>query len=403
MKLSRIWGQEILDSRGWPTLSVTAESDSGNRASFGVPAGQSTGRHEAVELRDGGDRYEGLGVQGCLNQLERLKSKLHGQPLGDQERFDDLLIGLDGTSNKSHLGGNTMLGLSGVYLRLSAYEAKQAVWEYIAQILGSQPAFPRLFANLINGGKHAPGLDIQELMAVPIETRPAEAVPLIQKIYRLLGERLSAEYGPSARLIGDEGGYAPAGISHAAAWRMLRDVAGDKADLACDAAANNLVSGSGYQFEGRELSAMELAEIYGRWGSDFGLISVEDPFAEEDSAAYKLLASSRDDLNVIGDDLTVTNSKRILSEAKKATIQGTIIKPNQTGTITETFKAIEAAREANIDIIVSHRSGETNDDFVADLAYGAAANGLKLGAPARGERIAKYNRLLTIELEVDSG
>jgi enolase len=413
-KITEVLAREILDSRTTPTIEVTMKAGE-LRATFSTPSGASTGTHEAHELRDGdAARYGGKGVRGCVQAIEALRGELVGRELGDQAGFDVWLIERDGTPNKDKLGGNTILALSGVYLRLSAVARGLEVWQLVNELLNAtargeaaKPAFPRIYANLVNGGKHAPGLDVQEFMVVPRETRPSLAVPAIAAVYSALGAELKAKYGPFAHLVGDEGGYVPAGAKHADIWQMLRAAApAADFDLACDVAASSLavdddVSGdSGYHFEGATLTRVQLADIYRGWAAEHNLLSVEDPFAEADRTGFALVdaaSSPAPTFFVVGDDISVTSAERITELAAAGLIGGVIIKPNQIGTVTETIAAVQAAHAHSVKVVVSHRSGETNDDFVADLAYGVGAFGLKIGAPARGERVAKYNRLLAIE------
>jgi enolase len=412
-KITEVRAREILDSRTTPTIEVTLWADDA-RATFSTPSGASTGKHEAHELRDGdAARYGGNGVRKCVEIVEKLRAELIGRELGDQAGFDAWLIAQDGTPNKDKLGGNTILALSGAYLRLSAVVRGLEVWQLVAELAETTPAFPRIYANVVNGGKHAPGLDVQEFMVVPREARPSVAVPQVVAAYVALGLELKSKYGPFARLVGDEGGYVPAGAKHADIWQMLRAAApAANYDLACDVAASSLavdddVSGEdGYKFEGAQISRQQLADVYRVWARDYNLLSIEDPFAEDDRAGFALLgaaATSAPAANtdptpfVVGDDISVTSAERITELAAAGLIGGVIIKPNQIGTVTETLAAVRAAHAHSVKVIVSHRSGETNDDFVSDLAYGVGAFGLKIGAPARGERVAKYNRLLAIE------
>jgi len=418
-KITKVRAREILDSRTTPTIEVTLWAGE-TSATFSAPSGASTGKNEAHELRDGDSaRYGGKGVRGCVEIVEKLSAELVGRELGDQAGFDAWLIAQDGTPNKDKLGGNTLLALSGAYLRASAVARGLEVWQLVAELMGSgapgsapggaptptpapSPAFPRIYANLVNGGKHAPGLDVQEFMVIPRETRPSLAVPQVAAVYAALGKELTTKYGPFAHLVGDEGGYVPAGAKHADIWQMLRAAApADQFDLACDVAAGSLAVGddltgdSGYRFEGATLTRAQLADVYRSWAAEYHLLSVEDPFAEADRAGFALLGQQS--FFVVGDDISVTSAERITELTAAGLIGGVIIKPNQIGTVTETLAAVRAAHAHSVKVIVSHRSGETNDDFVADLAYGVGAFGLKIGAPARGERVAKYNRLLAIE------
>lgn len=396
MHIKSVNARQILDSRGQPTLEVAMTSQAGHEAVFGVPAGASTGKQEAPENRDGGTDYDGLGVNDCVRQIQLLSDELAGQPLGDQASFDAPLI-----ANKSKYGSNTTLGLSGAYCRLSATASERTLWAYLAELAGTQQAFPRLYANLVNGGKHAPGLDIQEIMIVPRATGPKRAIEQIHRFRGKLANALQKDYGLSSVLIGDEGGFVPQGADHAGVLAIYHQIIvdmGGEIDIALDVAASSLYDRGHYNFEGRSVSADDLQSWYLQTSQD--VLSIEDPFDEDDLAAHRQLAQQQPGFFIVGDDSTVTSANRINQLAGQRVIGGVIIKPNQVGTIYETLEAIKAAHDHNIKIIISHRSGETNDDFIADLAYGVGAFGLKLGAPVRGERVSKYNRLLKIEEEI---
>ncbi|MCE7936879.1 phosphopyruvate hydratase [Candidatus Saccharibacteria bacterium CPR2] len=397
MKITDIKAREILDSRGNPTLEVSMMNDKGQSVVFGVPSGASTGEKEALERRDGDiNRYNGMGVKNCVDEIENnLKEGLMRIPLGDQSEFDGALATFDPSEKKEKLGANTMLGLSGAYLKLSALSSGQKLWQYISEISKSGPSLPRIYANLINGGKHAPGLDIQEVMVVPKETRPSVAVEQIVSFRRELAKKLSEEYGESSLLIGDEGGFVPQNARHAKVLAIFSSIEGDF-EIALDVAASSFYENGKYHFEGKDVTAEELGGWY--QANSNNILSVEDPFEEHDSESFANLASNAS-FFVIGDDLTVTSATLIDEFATKSAISGVIIKPNQIGTISETLAAVAAAQASDVKIIVSHRSGETNDDFIADLACGIGAFGIKIGAPVRGERVAKYNRLLQIEKE----
>lgn len=396
MRIDRVKARQILDSRGNWTLEVTLASRD-LTVSCSVPDGSSTGRHEARVRRDDDGR-----LSSALRTIERITPRLIGQAIGDQTAFDQFLLKLDPSPTKAELGGNVTLALSGAYLKLSALAQRRPLWRYIAELTGSKPDWPRLYANLVNGGKHAPGLDIQEFMVVAQPVAPSQAIARLRQVYQQLKERLVKRFGPAAQLVGDEGGFAPAGATHQQILDLLRELLAETSlDLAIDAAATSFSSGPGqYRFEGYEVSSRHLAELYQAWAKRYRLLSIEDPFAEDDTDGFQLLRQAHPDLMVIGDDLTTTNAERITTAAETNLIGGVIIKPNQIGTITETFAAITAARAQKLTVIASHRSGETLDDLVADLAVGIGAAGFKLGAPARGERVAKYNRLIKIEEEM---
>lgn len=409
MNIKQITPYQILDSRGEPTIMVRMVSDSGNSAEFAVPAGASRGANEAAEKRDGGADFNGKGVTSCLDIITQvIAPKFIGYPLNQQDDFDGLLIALDGSEKKANLGGNTLLGLSGAYLKLSALENEKPLWQYIAETNQTTPEFPRLFANIIGGGKHAPGLDIQEYMVVPATNTPGDAIKVIYNVYHTIQKVMQNLYGPSAKLVGDEGGLAPIGTNTEVileAFSQLNSKMQEKFDIALDAAANTFYKDGLYTIENQQLHASDLLKLYESWNTKFPIFSIEDPFAENDVEGIELLKTlprPEKPFLIIADDYTVTNKERIEELQKSELFDGVIIKPNQVGTITETFEAIKAARASKAKIIISHRSGETNDDFVVDLAYGVGAMGMKLGAPMRGERVAKYNRLLEIQADLDA-
>lgn len=409
MNIKQITPYQILDSRGQPTIMVRMVSDSGKSAEFAVPSGASLGADEATEKRDNSTDFGGLTVLENLTTItDVIAPKFIGYPLQQQDDFDGLLIALDGSTKKENLGGNTILGLSGAYLKLSALEAEKPLWQYIAEENQTSPEFPRLFANIIGGGKHAPGLDIQEYMIVPANNNPKEAIKTIYDVYHTIQNVMQNLYGPSAMLVGDEGGLAPIGTNTEVileAFTQLNSKFEQKFDIAIDAAANSFYKDGVYTIETQQFHASDLLKLYEEWNAKFPIMAIEDPFAEGDVEGVEMLKTlpkPEKPFMIIADDYTVTNKDKIVSFASDELFDGIIIKPNQVGTITETFEAIKAARSTKSKVIISHRSGETNDDFIVDLAYGVGAMGIKLGAPVRGERVAKYNRLLEIQSDLDS-
>ncbi|MBI2798574.1 hypothetical protein HYX70_04805 [Candidatus Saccharibacteria bacterium] len=404
MNIKHISAVQILDSRGVPTLRVNIVSDSGKTATFSVPSGQSRGKDEAVEKRDGGETYGGMGVTNCIKVItEVLAHKFTGYPLAQQEDFDSLLIALDGTPNKQNLGSNTILGLSAAYLKLSAAEQNKPVWQYIAEVDGTSPEFPRLFATIFGGGKHAPGVSIEEFMAVPQTNQPLQAVAQIDEVYHTAQTIMQNLYGPSALLSSDDGGLAPVGANIEVMLEAMSQLAtkqAQKFDVAIDAAANSFFADQTYQVEAQKLHASDLNKLYQDWHKKFGLYAIEDPFAESDLEGLEIIKGMPKDNKeflIIADDYTVSNGKKIEELNKDKIFDAIVIKPSQIGSISETFAAIKAARSTSAKVIISQRLGETNDDLIVDLAYGIGAMGLKIGAPVRGERVAKYNRLLEIE------
>lgn len=402
MTITKIDATEILDSRGEPTIEVTMFCNDIS-STFGVPAGASTGKKEAHELRDGGERYGGKGVKKAIARIAEITPKLIGFELFNQSKFDQLLIDLDGTPNKSKLGGNSIVGLSLAYTQLSAAVKKVPLWQYLSSSYGTTPGFPRLFANLVNGGKHAPGLDIQEFMIVTKTTVIVAGIERIQKFRRLLKAEVAEAFGSGAELVGDEGGFAPTGAKAEQILKIFHSINAEVSnsfDIAIDAAASSFYNDGKYKFENNELTSNQLLDLYLSCSSKYGMVSVEDPFAEDDIRAWEELAKTKHGFRVIGDDLTVTNATLTDKFAKSGLIDGVIIKPNQIGTLTETINTIKTANDNNINVIVSHRSGETTSSFISDLAYAVGAYGIKIGAPVRGERVAKYDRFLEIVKEI---
>lgn len=400
MKITDVRSLQILDSRGTPTIEVRLTSSKGATAKYSVPAGASKGEKEAMELRDGGDSYHGQGVRNAVELImTQLKPEILRRDFTDQKHFDDWLQTIDPSPQKIELGGNTTLALSGAFAHLAAHENKQALWEYFQTISTRTPAFPHIFANLVNGGKHAPGLDIQEFMIVPKNITPSIAIAQIYEYHAKLQEMLAQKFGASAKLVGDEGGMAPAGAKAEDILEMMNDLRqqSDKLAIALDVAASSFYSGGSYIFEGQKLSSKDWSARLSGLASKYNIASLEDPFAEVDEEAFIDYSSAHPTGLIIGDDITVTDSKRIAELAEKKAIRGVIIKPNQIGTVSEAISAITTAQKHKLAVIISHRSGETNDHLIVDLAYGFAADAVKIGAPRRGERVEKYNRLLEIE------
>lgn len=409
MGIKNIIPTQVLNSRGEPTLKVKMIAENGVSAWFIVPAGASVGAGEAQKKLDEGDSYGGKAVTACIDLINNvIAPKFIGYPVEHQDDFDSLLIALDGSENKENLGANTILALSGAYFKLGAKLSKKPLWQYIAESRNTNPEFPRIYANMVGGGKHAPGLDIQEFMIIPKSNQPIEAVELISQVYGALKNIMVSLYGPAAKLVGDEGALAPTGARTEVvleAFANLNSKMESKFEIALDVAANSFFDGQAYNFEGQSIHASDLLATYEDWNAKFDLYSIEDPFAETDLEGLELLKTIPKDKKpflVVADDYTVTNATKIAEFATEQIFDGVIIKPDQVGSITEMFAAIDAARQAGDEVIISHRSGESNDDFLVDLAYGVGAFGIKIGAPCRGERIAKYNRLLEIQYAQDA-
>lgn len=399
-----ITGEEVRDSRGNPTLSITVSGSDGSTGTFAVPSGASTGTHEAHELRDGEAPHGGMTQ--ALSLLEKeIAPALAGKSLYAQEDADRVLLLLDGTPNKKRLGGNTLIGVSIALLKAAAASKKKEVWQYLhdAYWSGKKAAFPRLYANLVNGGKHAAtALAFQEYHVVPKTTNMRDSSSLIARIQERLGEEIIRQFGPVKT--GDEGGYALSVSDIEKPLLLFRNAVfelglKEQVDFALDVAASSFFNPGQreYVVGGAAYDVPKLADLYRYVSAKYSLLSLEDPFDEEDFAAFASLREHIGNTFRVGDDLTTTNKERLLRAIKERSVDAIIIKPNQIGTLTETVETMRLAEENGIRCIISHRSGETLDPFIADLAYASGAFGLKLGARGPAEREAKYARLLAIE------
>lgn len=400
-EITRLQAREIFNSRGVPTIEVQVSTDMVS-ATCGVPSGASTGSAEAQELRDGTDRFAGLGVRKAVRSVtESIAPNVVGMAVGDQLAIDKTMIELDGTENKHQLGSNAILGVSIAAAKAAAKERSTTLASYLRSQYDIEPpqeAFPRILANLINGGEHATGSKqaFQEFMVIPQATNPHEAAAVVFSVQRALKNTLTDRYGGYG--IGDEGGYTlPVGDAQEALSLLKEAVDRQKFEvtLGIDVAANSFFADGKYQLEGCSKSAEELADHISQLADRFPLSYIEDPFVEDDFSSYQILKGMVDP-TVVGDDLTVTNPERISRAAEEGSIDGVIIKPNQIGTLTETCRAVKTARKHELVCFASHRSGETNDSFIADLAVGLGCAGVKIGALQRGERVAKYNQLLNL-------
>jgi enolase len=412
VRLTGLSAQEVLDSRGNPTVSVTAYTDSGSGTAI-VPSGASTGKHEAVELRDGdASRYGGKGVQKAVWNVENeIAEKLIGIDISDQSALDATLIALDGTRDKSRLGANAILGVSLAGARAAAQAMDTPLYRYLG---GAQAhLLPLPMANILNGGAHADtSVDLQEFMVCPVGAPTfSEAIRAVSEVYHALKGVLKKQ--KLATGVGDEGGFAPNLTSNEEALKLIVDAIaaagyrpGDEVALALDPAASEFFKNGTYNLsgEGRTLSAAELVDLYEDWISRYPIVSIEDGMAEDDWAGWKLLTERLGDrVQLVGDDLFVTNVERLTQGIEKGVANSILIKVNQIGTLSETLQAIDTARTAHYSAVISHRSGETEDTTIADLAVATGAGMIKTGAPARAERVAKYNRLLAIEHELGGG
>ena len=407
--IKRIRAREILDSRDEPTIEaeILLSDDSVGVAS--VPSGASTGKFEALELRDGDPmRYNGKGVlKAVANVNDKIAKIINGIEL-DQKNFDRLLIEEDGTENKNRLGANALLASSLAFANANAASHNQKLWQYFAEISGTEkPTLPTPMFNILNGGRHAlNSTDIQEFMIVPIEVENfAEKMRIGGEIYQALKKIL--EEKNLTTTIGDEGGFAPLLPSNEAALEIMvaaiKSVSTtDKIKIALDVAASEFYMDGKYflKKDNKRFSAPELIIFYENWLTKYPIMSLEDPLAEDDWNNWQIITEKfTNKIMVVGDDLFVTNTNRLKLGIEKKLANAIIIKPNQIGTITETIETANLAKRAGFKIIVSHRSGETLDTAISHLAVGLAAPFIKAGAPARGERLAKYNELLKIESE----
>jgi enolase len=409
-KIRSVRAREILDSRGNPTVEVDATLESGAIGSAKVPSGASTGIYEAIELRDGDkSRYQGKGVlKAIANVNETIAKKISGMAADDQRALDETLIELDGTPNKSKLGANATLGVSLAVAHAAAAEASLPLYRY----LGGEGArlLPVPLFNILNGGRHAEGsTDFQEFMAAPVGAPTfAEALRMGSEVYHALFGLLHDRGLPTT--VGDEGGFAPPLPNNEAAIELIVQAIeraghrpGDDIAIALDPATSELEKDGRYVLarEGRTLESEGLVELWEEWCGKYPIVSIEDGMAQGDWAGWRMLTERiGSSVQLVGDDIFVTNVERIRRGIEEKAANSVLIKLNQIGTLTETLDAIEEARQAGWTCVISHRSGETEDTTIADLAVATGAGQIKTGAPARGERTAKYNRLLRIEGEL---
>ncbi len=405
MKIQSVRAREILDSRGNPTLEVEIETSTGVKGRAAVPSGASTGAHEALELRDkDAKRYHGKGVLKAVNNVRELCAPaIIGMDATDWRAVDRKLLTLDGTENKAKLGANAILGVSLATAKAAALANKQELYQF----LGNEQAghLPVPLMNIINGGAHANnGLDIQEFMIVPLGPSSfREGLRAGAEIFQTLRKILDEE-GHSVA-VGDEGGFAPTLKSNRTALEfVLRAIEktgykpGQDVALALDVAATELYDGKTYTWEGQKITSEQLSETYLQWGKDFPLVSIEDGLSEDDWAGWiHLTRVAGTKMQLVGDDLFVTNPKRLNQGIEQKAANAILVKVNQIGSLTETWDAIQMAKKASYRTVMSHRSGETEDVTIADLAVAFDCEQIKTGSLCRGERTAKYNQLLRIE------
>lgn len=419
MIIQSIIAQEILDSRGNPTVAVTLSLEDGTEVFSAVPSGASTGAYEALELRDGDNgRYLGKGVlKAVANVNELIAPQLIGHKVTEQAELDQIMLDLDGTQGKQKLGANAILAVSMACVKAAAIASKMPLYAYIAQLFGNSTeefVMPIPMSNVLNGGKHAIGSsDMQEFMIFPLAAKSVvEAVQINAEIFQHLGKILQAK--GMQKTVGDEGGYAPSlGTNEAPLQMMIQAIemagyqAGQDVFIALDPAATEFYKNEGgvayydLQTENKKLSSSEMVKKYQQWVEEYPIVSIEDGLAEDDWEGFtELTATLGKYVQIMGDDLLVTNPERIQKAIEKKAANSVLIKLNQIGSVSETIQAIKLAQSAGWTCIVSHRSGETEDTFIADFVVGSGTGQIKTGSMCRSERVAKYNRLMMIEREL---
>ena len=409
-KIANIYAREILDSRGNPTVEVEVTLENQQTARAAVPSGASTGAFEAHELRDGGARYLGKGVTQAVAAVEqKIAPALIGKfEITQQAEIDQAMIDLDGTKTKSHLGANAILGVSLAVAKAAALSANQPLYAYLGGSDANMLPVPMM--NILNGGAHADtGVDIQEFMVAPIAAPTfAEALRCGVEVYHALKSVLKSK--GYATGLGDEGGFAPDLPDNRSALDLIA-VAVDKAGyqlgkdvaLALDVAATEFYSEGQYKFEGKSLTASQMVDYYASLVDAYPMVSIEDPMSEDDWSGWSEITNRLGQkVQLVGDDLFVTNPERLAKGIADQVANALLVKVNQIGSLTETLAAVKMAHDANYKCMMSHRSGETEDVTIADLAVATNSGQIKTGAPARSERVAKYNQLLRIESELGS-
>lgn len=410
MKIQQVHAREVLDSRGQPTVEVEVRLKNGAAGRATVPSGASTGAHEAVELRDGGKRFLGKGVSRAVAHVnERIAPRLRGKDARDQAGIDQIMLKLDGSVNKGKLGANAILGASLAVAHAQARAQGMALYRYLGGAAAKTLPVPML--NVLNGGVHADNnVDVQEFMLVPYGMRSfKEALRAAAEIFATLKRVLhDRELSTS---VGDEGGFAPRVKSNAEAIELLLEAiaaagykAGTQVALALDAASSEFYQDGQYVFkksDGQKRSRDEMVRLYEDWVRQYPIISIEDGFAEDDWEGWRMFTQAMGDkIQVVGDDLFVTNKVRLQRGIDIGVANSILVKVNQIGSLTETLETMKLAKDAGYTTVMSHRSGETEDVTIADLAVATNAGQIKTGAPCRGERTAKYNQLLRIEEEL---
>ncbi|MEE8425056.1 MAG: phosphopyruvate hydratase [Elusimicrobiota bacterium] len=410
-RIKEVRAREILDSRGLPTLEAEVSLSDGSFGRAAVPSGASTGEHEAVELRDGDvKRFLGKGVRKAVENVQGPIAKaVAGLHAEKQASVDGMMIELDSSENKGNLGANAILAVSMAVSRAAAASRKKPLYEYLRETFDLKLKdwlLPAPMLNIINGGVHADsGLDVQEFMIVPTGASSfPEALRMGAEVYQHLKKLLAEAHESTA--VGDEGGFAPRLKTHDEALDTIQEAIGragyeGKIRLALDAAASEFFGDGKYGFEGSPRTAKEMTGIYGGWIAKHDILSLEDPLAEDDWAGWKGLTSELGSkVRIIGDDIFVTNPKRLERGVQERSANAILIKLNQIGSVTETVSTVRKAHAAGFTAVISHRSGETEDPYIADFAVALNAGAIKTGAPCRSERLAKYNQLLRIHDEL---
>ena len=413
-RIEHVQGRQVFDSRGNPTVEVDVALSDGSTGRAAVPSGASTGEHEALELRDGGSEYMGKGVlQAVANINGEIRQALAGKDAAEQRSVDDLMLELDGTEGKKRLGANTILGVSMAVARAAAASAGLPLYVHLGNEASSRLPCPMM--NIINGGEHADNnVDVQEFMILPSGAESfTHAMRMGSEIYHHLKKVLSSRSLSTA--VGDEGGFAPnLGSNEEAVTIILEAVElagykpGDDVQISLDVAASEFFNKETGQYEltgeGRNLDADEIIDFYAQLVDRYPIFSIEDPLDENDWEAWqKMTAALGDKIQLVGDDLFVTNITRLQRGIEEKSANAILIKLNQIGSVSETLDAINLARENGFKNLISHRSGETEDSFIADLAVATEAGLIKTGAPCRSDRVAKYNQLLRIEEKLAGG
>ncbi|MCD6589955.1 phosphopyruvate hydratase [Candidatus Woesearchaeota archaeon] len=424
-RIKKIYARQILDSRATPTIEVELWTEK-NHVKASVPSGKSKGRYEAVELRDNNEEFFGLSVRRAVDNINKIIAKrIKGMRASSQELIDGAMIRIDATSNKSRLGANAILAVSMAVAKAAARDEEKPLWMYLHELFGrkNKPRIPTPFANIINGGVHAGNdLAFQEFMIVPIRIKNfEEKVRAIVEIYQYLKNILEKRYGRASINVGDEGGFVPPIKKPENALdllvRAIDDLGYSKGVfLAIDVAASELYKNGKYyplnkNLRGKALTSRELLEYYKELAKSYPIISLEDGFSQDDYPSWKMLkkklgtnienAFKTKKMQIVGDDLLATNPERIRMAIREGLCNALLLKINQIGTLTEALEAARIACMHHWGVMVSHRSGETNDPFIAHLAVGLGCGQIKIGAPARGERVAKYNELLRISEELE--